>query len=149
MKAFIEEKISSPKTAIEMNNCITWMEENWEIVQQNTDISYYHPSLVYSWAIRSIISKWKVGNELNNQLIINWLCSNVKYPFGMIDKIRAFRAITQNFELLSKAQIIQLTKLQSISNEMKYRPREILYLDKLLNKIAQQGDAPEPASPAR
>ena len=129
---WVNASLSEEKVIADTMYAISWMEANVDLIDPEILKRNYHPCLAFSEVICSFLDK--AQNKIGSfQPIVNWLTENKRCPFGLILKVKAFKIMRRSIGSLNKSMIDQLSALQIRSYEMKYRPREYLYLDKLLH----------------
>ena len=111
------------------------MERNWDSIRHYEFISYPHAGIVFSSIITEFCKEISNGDATKIPMIISWLMENKQSPFGLILKVKAYRTLLKRLDMLNWDDYKKMTDLQTVANEMKYRPREFLYLDKLLIKL--------------
>ena len=130
-KNFVFSKIDDIKIKDELNYAIKWMELHVAALDIDVSKLHEHPCVGFSSVIDVLLNTWTKDENVRS-ILINWLCDNKKCPFGMLLKVKAFKSIKKNLGLLSIGDVQQLQGLLARSNQMEYRPREILYLEKIL-----------------
>ncbi|HEX3133466.1 MAG TPA: hypothetical protein VHX44_07770, partial [Planctomycetota bacterium] len=93
-----------------------------------------HPALLFSSVIEALIADFIRGNDGALTILVRWICRDEKAPFGMTLKVKALKAMIRNSTRISKALWGEFDKLNQRASGKQYRPREYLYLDKLLAK---------------
>ena len=129
---WVKTSLRNEKVIVDTMYAISWMEANVDLIDPEILKRNYHPCLAFSKVIYSFLDKAR--NDTGSfQPIVNWLAENKRCPFGLILKVKALKIMRRSIGSLNKKMIDQLSALQIRSYEMKYRPREYLYLDKLLH----------------
>jgi hypothetical protein len=128
---WVKDSITDEKIGLDALYAINWMEYNALLIDPDIFTQNAHPCLAFSHAINFILenARDKIGSF---QPIVDWLMENKRCPFGLRLKVKALRVMRRSIGLLSQSMIDQLNDLQDRSYKMEYRPREFLYLDKLL-----------------
>ena len=129
---WVKDSIKIDKIKQEMLYAINWMEANSNIYDHEIILQNQHPGCAFSKVILTCLDNAQ-NKIIPFQPIVDWLADNQKCPFGLILKVKSYKIIRRSIPLLNEKMINQLYELQTRSYKMKYRPREFLYLDKLLD----------------
>jgi hypothetical protein len=144
-RVWVDESINNDKGKAEFYNALKWMDENWKFVITIQDSDYYHPGIVFSNVLDSVIKNYHRSADFK-EMLLKIIMDDFKCPFGMILKNKALKAVRRNRKLLNQSDVDNLIKLSNKLNSIPYKPRELIELKKTI-KAAQQMNTSEPASP--
>ena len=124
--------IKREKDRVVIRTAVAWLNDHYALSQRFGSES--HPCIQFSRVIDGLIAEFKQGDDEALPILVAWIVRDERAPFGMILKIKAFRAMIGSASRISPRVWADLDQLHAKVGDRRYRPREYLYLDKLLAK---------------
>ncbi len=119
-----------------------WLLDNIDLSGEFIDETFEkHPAVWFSRVMTLVEEQIDLGNTKALLLGCRYILHAKRAPFGKIHKCNILNRLIRNRDGIPKENLGKFIQLRDNFEEMKYPPREIRELNKLIDKMCQQGNS--------